>query len=90
MVPCVGVPAGQAIVADTTIALTVLWRDGMHVFASDADQDDFHPQPRDVARGDPRGFGRVGACRGCDRGFDRHRRRRRVCVECGGAPSRKS
>lgn len=41
MVPCVGVPAGQAIVADTSIALTVLWREGIHVLASDQDQDDF-------------------------------------------------
>lgn len=41
MVPCAGVPAGQAIVADTRIALTVLWREGVHILISDSDQDDF-------------------------------------------------
>ena len=33
MVPCVGVPPGQALVVDTSIALTVLWREGMHVLS---------------------------------------------------------
>ena len=41
MVPCVGVPAGRAIVADTRIALTILWREGIHILVSDSDQDDF-------------------------------------------------
>ena len=32
MVPCVGVPAGQAIVGDTRIGISVLWREGIHVY----------------------------------------------------------
>ena len=41
MVPAVGIPEGQAIVGDTRIGISVLWREPIHILISDADQDDW-------------------------------------------------